>query len=96
MEPNINFLSPTQGQSRALDGAPEETDEEEVFERDDDVIRSSYPCGSISQYFCLLHGPLARAEAGGPEPPRRIEREARSQRLGVVRVTEEEEEGKVA
>jgi len=53
-------------------------------EDDEGPMRSSYPCGLTSQFFCLINGPLGRRQAGVPEPTELMRRDAASQRIELV------------
>ena len=47
-------------------------------------MRASYPCGLMSQFFCLINGPLGRTQAGVPEPTELMRRDAASQRIELI------------
>jgi len=47
-------------------------------------MRASYPCGLMSQFFCLINGPLGRTQAGVPEPTELMRRDAASQRIEFI------------
>jgi hypothetical protein len=49
-----------------------------------DVKRSSYPCGGLSQFFCMLDGPLSSKNKTAPAKVECVEREAASQKLEVA------------
>jgi len=53
-------------------------------EDDEEAMRASYPCGLMSQFFCLLNGPLGRGQVGVPEPTELMKRDAASQRIKLV------------
>jgi hypothetical protein len=67
-----------------LDAAEAQADAERTGNEDSGRGPVAYPCGHVDQFFCSLNGPLARANAGGTEQVKRIEREAASQRLELV------------
>jgi len=65
---------------------PPRTAREGCEKSEEDVKRSSYPCGGLSQFFCMLNGPLSSKNGAVSEKIRCVEREAASQRLEVARV----------
>ena len=68
-----------------VDAAEAEADANRIPTREDEeeVQRASYPCGMVSQFFCRMDGPLARACAE-TNPAQMVEREASSQRVQLV------------
>jgi hypothetical protein len=51
---------------------------------EEDLSRGSYPCSGLSQFFCMLNGPLSRKNRQAPETPRCVERHVASQKLEIV------------
>jgi hypothetical protein len=83
-----------------LDAAEAKADAERTGDEDQEAdsgpARVAYPCGHVDQFFCSLNGPLARANAGGTEQVKRIEREAASQRLELAPILSSRAEEKEA
>ncbi len=78
-------------EERAAEVVQREKEEEEAYLRmtpeereraDHDPANTHYPaCAGIDRFLCGIIGPLAHARAGGAEAPKKIEREAHSQRV---------------
>jgi hypothetical protein len=90
-EPDVDLAKVAEIEEQAeayakMDEAEAEVDEHRTPSEEDewDGDRSSYPCSLLSQFFCMLNGPLGRGQGGVPEPLELMQRDAASQRIELI------------